>query len=139
VYQRLAATYLATETVAELYELNHDSEAALPLRRQAVALADLVFRANDTRRAFTRLNTALALARHQQFDEAEIFATEAVALGQRTHPPQPHLFTAQLDHIRALKASPQPHQGAVADPFHGSRWFNPAAVPQPNAPPPRTR
>jgi len=131
----------AAETLAELYESAGDPERALPLRRQTVSIADLVFRANDARRGFIRVQVALALARQRQFDEAERLANEAVAIGQTMRPPQPNLFAPQLEQVRRMKAAPQSAPGSVGRrptgaigtiPWFDTQTYRPAQV---NAPP----
>ena len=131
----------AAETLAELYESAGDPERALPLRRQTVSIADLVFRANDARRGFIRVQVALALARQRQFDEAEHLANEAVAIGQTMRPPQPNLFAPQLEQVRRMKAAPQSAPGSVGRrptgaigtiPWFDTQTYRPAQV---NAPP----
>ncbi|MGA3242797.1 MAG: tetratricopeptide repeat protein, partial [Bryobacteraceae bacterium] len=53
----------ATETLASAMEATGDRAGALPLRRKIVTIADLVYAANDSRRATLRINTAMAYAR----------------------------------------------------------------------------
>jgi tetratricopeptide (TPR) repeat protein len=89
------------QTAARVYEAAGDSLRALPLRRQTVTIADLHATSNkDWRRAQTRMDVALLLARLGQFDEAESMGEEAVAL-------QPQL-TQQLGQIRQMKQAAQP-------------------------------
>ena len=89
------------QTAARVYEAAGESLRALPLRRQAVAIADLLAAANkDWRRAQTRIELALALAQLGQFDEAVTLAEEAVAL-------QPPL-AQQLEQIRQMKQAAYP-------------------------------
>jgi tetratricopeptide (TPR) repeat protein len=89
--------YLADlQTAARVYEAAGDSLRVLPLRRQAVNIADLLASSNtDWRRAQTRMDLALTLAQLGQFDEAETLGEEAVAL-------QPQL-AQQLEQIRQMK------------------------------------
>ena len=83
-------------TAARVYEAAGDFLRALPLRRQAVTIADLLATSNqDWRRAQTRMDVALALARLGQFDEAETLGQEAVALQQP--------LARQLEQIRQMK------------------------------------
>jgi tetratricopeptide (TPR) repeat protein len=89
----------ALETLADIYVAT-DPGRTLALRRQTVVIGDLVYSANDTRRGFTRINAALALAQQGQFEEAEDLASEAVAIGRRT---QPNFFTSQLEQIRQMR------------------------------------
>jgi tetratricopeptide (TPR) repeat protein len=89
------------QTAAHVYEAAGDSLRALPLRRRAVTIADLVATANkDWHHAQTRMDVALVLAQLGQFDEAEALGEEAVAL-------QPQL-TQQLEEIRQMKHAAQP-------------------------------
>jgi Flp pilus assembly protein TadD len=78
-----------------VYEASGDSLRALPLRRQAVTIADLHPFYSDWRRPQTRMELALTLAQLGQFDEAETLGEEAVAL-------QPNL-AQQLEQIRQMK------------------------------------
>lgn len=112
----------ASETLAELYESKGDAARALSLRRQAVAIVDLIFNSNDLRRGYTRISTALALARQREFDEAERLATEAVGIGQSTHQTNP--FSQQLEEIRRMKTGPPSGTGPSAKrdgPWFGTR------------------
>lgn len=95
----------ALETAAETLELGGDNGRALPLRRQAVHIADLVFPAHDLQRGYIRINTAMAYARAQQFEEAEQLATEAVAVANGLRPPNSTLFDSHLEQIRQMKAA----------------------------------
>jgi hypothetical protein len=89
------------QTAARAYEAAGDSLRALPLRRRAVTIADLLATSNkDWRRAQTRMDVALLLAQLGQFDEAETLGEEGVAL-------QPQL-TQQLEEIRQMKQAAQP-------------------------------
>jgi hypothetical protein len=88
-------------------EATGDRAGALPLRRKIVTIADLVYAANDSRRATLRINTAMAYAREGQFDEAEALAKGAVAISQHMQPPQPGMFTAQLQQILQMKQAAQ--------------------------------
>jgi tetratricopeptide (TPR) repeat protein len=97
----------ATETLAGAMVATGDRAGALPLRRKMVTIADLVYNANDSRRATVRVTAAMAYAREGQFDEAETFAREAVAISQRMQPPQPGMFTAQLQQILQMKQAAQ--------------------------------
>jgi hypothetical protein len=76
------------QRAAAVYERAGDTTGELELRRKAVAISDLVFSKIDVQRGTIRMDTALALARHREFDEAERLADEAVAIGQsaRTSP-----------------------------------------------------
>jgi tetratricopeptide (TPR) repeat protein len=89
------------QTAAHVYWAAGDELRALPLRRQAVTIADLLATSNhDGRRAQTRMDVALLLAQLGQFDEAVTLAEEAVAL-------QPPL-AQQLEQIRQTKQAAQP-------------------------------
>jgi hypothetical protein len=95
-------------TAARVYEAAGDSLRALPLRRQAVAIADLLATSNnDWHRAQTRMDLALALAQLGQFDEALTLGEEAVALQQPSHSPAPPL-TQRLEQIRQMKKAAAP-------------------------------
>jgi tetratricopeptide (TPR) repeat protein len=119
----------AAETLAEVCESTGDSGRALPLRRQTVAIADLVFPASDARRGYIRIQVALALARQRQFDEAERLANEALAIGETMRPPQANSFAQQLEQIRQMKAAPQsvgrPNMFRMNTDTNGTiRWFD---------------
>ena len=118
----------AAETLAEVCESTGDSGRALPLRRQTVAIADLVFPAS-ARRGYIRIQVALALARQRQFDEAERLANEALAIGETMRPPQANSFAQQLEQIRQMKAAPQsvgrPNMFRMNTDTNGTiRWFD---------------
>jgi tetratricopeptide (TPR) repeat protein len=88
-------------TAARVYEVAGNFLRALPLRRQAVTIADLVATSNkDWHRAQTRMDLALTLAQLGQFGEAETLGEEAVAL-------QPNL-AQQLEQIRQIKQAARP-------------------------------
>lgn len=91
------------QQVAELYEANEDSARSILMRRQAIGIADLVYRSNDTQRAYPRMSLAMHLAQHKEFDEAERLAEEAVAIGESAHPPQGNDFAQQLQQIRSMR------------------------------------
>jgi tetratricopeptide (TPR) repeat protein len=107
----------AIGTLADLYGAGGDFERALPLRQQTVAIGDLVYSANDRRRAQTRINVAFALARQRQFDEAERLASEAVVIAQSMRPSQAEQFTRQLGEIRKMRTA------AESKPTGQSKWF----------------
>jgi len=91
------------QTVAQVYEGAGDSARALPLDRKTITIADLLATPNtDWRRSQTRLDTALALARLGQFDEAEELGEEAVALQRPTRTPRPPV-EQQLEQIRWMR------------------------------------
>jgi tetratricopeptide (TPR) repeat protein len=103
-----STTYLEDlQTAARVYAAAGDSLRALPLRRQAITIADLHASSNDWRRSQTRMDVAFALAQLGQFDEAVTLAEEAVALRQTMRPPQPSL-AQQLEQIRQMKLDAQP-------------------------------
>jgi tetratricopeptide (TPR) repeat protein len=87
------------EIAAGVYESAGDHQRALPLRRQAVTIADLVAapNANDWSRAWARISLARVLARLGQFDEAESVARQAVALQKG--------LEADLAQIRKMKGA----------------------------------
>ena len=96
------------QIAASVYEAAGDSLRALPLRRQAVTIADLLATSNkDWRRAQTRMDVALALARLGQFDEAVTLGEEAMALQQPPRTPEPPL-PQLLEQIRQMKQAAQP-------------------------------
>jgi tetratricopeptide (TPR) repeat protein len=97
----------ATETLASAMEATGDRAGALPLRRKTVTIADLVYGSSDSRRATFRIVAAMAYAREGQFDEAEQLAKEAVAISQHMQPPQPGMFTGQLQQILQMKQAAQ--------------------------------
>ena len=104
-----SAAYLEDlHAAAQAFEAAGDSLRALPLRRQAVTIADLLATSNkDWRRAQTRMDVALVLVRLGQFDEAVTLGEEAMALQQppRTlEPPLPQL----LEQIRQMKQAAHP-------------------------------
>lgn len=91
------------QIAARTYEAAGDYARALPLFRQAVPLSDLLATPrNLMRRSQTRMDAGLALARAGQFEEAEKFAEEAVALQSegRRAPLESH---SQLEQIRQMK------------------------------------
>jgi tetratricopeptide (TPR) repeat protein len=91
------------QTAAGVYEADGGSLRALPLFRQAVTIADLLATSNkDRRRARTRMDVALVLARLDRFDEAVTLGEEAVALDQPPRAPEPPL-TQLLEQIRQMK------------------------------------
>ncbi len=114
----------AVETLAGVYESSGDGERVTPLRRQAVAIADVISPANDPRRGFVRMNAAFGLARLRQFEEAERLAEEAVSIGQRLRPPQPNMFAGQLEQIRRMRAAPQPGVRGPDGAVRSLQWFD---------------
>jgi hypothetical protein len=84
------------QLAASVYSAAGDADHALPLLRQAVAIADRIAGPGDGRRAWTRVSVAQTLARLKQFDEAERLAEEAVALQKNLAP--------QLAQIRRMQA-----------------------------------
>ena len=141
----------ALDTMASLYESSNDPAQELSLRRQTIAIADLVYPANDPRRGFTRTNVAFALARRRQFDEAERLAREAVAIGEPMQPRQVQ-FAQQLEQIRQMRNAPPSAASAQRDASGlivvQGHWFQgqdvmvypglvPAAAPPPPPPPPK--
>ena len=101
-----SAAYLhSLETAAAIYEAAGDTARALPLLRQTIAIADLLATPlDDSERSRTRMNTALALARLGQFDEAETLGEAAVKLCEPSRTPIEPL-TQQLDQIRQMHKS----------------------------------
>jgi tetratricopeptide (TPR) repeat protein len=91
------------QNAARLYEAAGDSARAVALFRKAVTIADLLDTPNnDWRRSQTRMEAALALARRDQFDEAETLGEEAVALQRTMRTPRPPL-AQELEQIRRMK------------------------------------
>jgi tetratricopeptide (TPR) repeat protein len=97
----------AIEGLARAMEANGDRVGALPFRRETVKIADLVYGANDLRRATTRLDAAMAYANDRQFEQAEELAREAVAIGQYALSAQFGDFTDQLQQILQMKKAAQ--------------------------------
>jgi hypothetical protein len=98
---------LATETLANVMETRGARAGALPLHRGIVTIGDLVYAANDSRRAAFRVTAAMAYAGEGQFEEAEALAREAVAIGQHVQPPQPGAFANELQQILQMKQAAQ--------------------------------
>jgi hypothetical protein len=98
---------VATEILANAMEASGDSAGALPLHRKMVTIADLVSGANDSRRATFRITAAMAYAREGHFDEAELLAREAVAIGKHMQPQQPGGFASELQQILQMKQAVQ--------------------------------
>ena len=99
------AYLMDVQSVASMYTATSDYAHALPLRRKAVAISDLLSVPNgspDWRRSQTRMDAAMALAHLDQFEEAETLAQEAIALHATARTPAPNL-SQQLDMIRQMK------------------------------------
>jgi len=91
------------QMAARVSETAGDFPHAIALFRQAIVIADLVStRENDWHRPRTRMDTAFALARAGQFEEAETLGVEAVALGGTPRVPRPPL-AQELEQIREMK------------------------------------
>jgi hypothetical protein len=91
------------QNAARMYDAAGDSARALTMFRRAITLADLhAAPVNDWRRAQTRMEAALALARAGQFDEAETLGEEAVTLEGTATALGPQLVS-QLEQIRRMK------------------------------------
>jgi tetratricopeptide (TPR) repeat protein len=91
------------QSAAQVYDAAGDADRALPLRRKAITVAELLATPNtEWRRAETRMDAALALARLGQFEEAEALGVEAVALQRPMRTPRPPL-EQQLEQIRWMK------------------------------------
>ena len=88
------------QLAASVYQGTSEAAGAVPLLRQAVAIADATaFPAQgDFRRASVRMSLAQTLAGLHQFDEAEAVAEEAVALQKNLAP--------ELARIRRTRTSP---------------------------------
>jgi hypothetical protein len=95
----------ALELTASLYEGNGERARAIPLRRRAVTVADLAYAAHDSQRGYVRINTALALAREAQFEEAERLAGEAVTIAHQGLPQNADIYANQLLQISQMKAA----------------------------------
>src|SRR5258708_35765659 len=93
------------EVLASATEQTDDPASALPLRRRAIAISDLVYLKTDTRRAYVRLSAAQLLSRLGRLDEAEQMLQEARAMGRDLRPPQPDLFHTELEQIQRRKAA----------------------------------
>jgi len=72
--------------VVDLYEASDSEERALPLLRQIVTIADLVYPFNDVRRAGARTRLAAGLKKQEQFEEAERVQREAAEITKRFDP-----------------------------------------------------
>ncbi len=102
----------ALQTLAQIHEAAGNSAQALPLLRKRVTIADLIATPdNGWLRSSTRMDTALALARMGQFEEAETLGEQAVALQQNPRTPGPPL-AEELQQIRTMKkaAAASPHR-----------------------------
>jgi tetratricopeptide (TPR) repeat protein len=97
----------AIEGLANAMETTGDRAGALPLRRKTVTISDLVYPANDSRRASIRMNAAMAFAHDGQFDMAEPWAREAVAIGEHAQPRMPNSFASELQQILQMKQAAQ--------------------------------
>jgi hypothetical protein len=106
------------EGLAREYQSSGDVRRAIPLFRQTIAIADLVFAGANPQRAHLRMNAAMVLAQQRQFDEAEQLATDAVAIGQASRPPQDDMFANQLAQIRKMREAPQANSNRAVNP-----WF----------------
>lgn len=91
--------FMDLQNAARAYLSTGDTQGAVPLLRQAVAVAD-VLGENGWRRSSARVELALALARLGQFDEAESLAEEASRLAKPAGQ-----FAQQLQQIRQMKAA----------------------------------
>jgi tetratricopeptide (TPR) repeat protein len=90
------------QTVARMYEAAGDSVRSVTLFRKAVTITDLLDTPNnDWRRSQTRMEAARALARLDQFDEAERLGEEAVALHRTATQRLP--LAQELEQIRRMK------------------------------------
>ena len=104
--------YGALEIAAGVYESSGNPEAALPLFRQQVQVADRIFGKNE--RACVRVNASSSLARAGQFEEAERLASEAAALL-----PAYATYATHLDAIRLMKTG-GPQVGLTGCGFGGT-------------------
>lgn len=100
------------QTLARTLESSGEEARALPYRRQAAQIARLVYAGTDPGLGYTLVNTAIALARAGQFEEAEQLAGEAVSVSLRMRPPQPSLFEGQREQVRRMKAAAAATAGA---------------------------
>lgn len=93
------------QQAALTYEAAKEYARALPLRRQAILVADLVAPPNrtpDWQRAQTRMDTAMTLAHLGQFDEAESLAEEAATMRAAQRSPRPPM-SPEVGQIRQMK------------------------------------
>jgi tetratricopeptide (TPR) repeat protein len=90
--------------LAQDLEASPDRTRVLPIQRQMIEIADLVYTPNDQQRGHVRIQVALAFARQRQFDEADRIAAEAVSLASQWQPPNPTVFDGYLGQIRTMKA-----------------------------------
>jgi tetratricopeptide (TPR) repeat protein len=95
--------YRAVETLADLYRVTGDSDRALPFYQQSIAIADAVFRADDTRRGQSRTNAAAVLIAENRPDDAEPLVLEAIQLRTVTRPAGGDGLTQMLAQIQAMK------------------------------------
>ncbi len=95
----------ALEVLANTQEWIGEGEGALSLRLKAVKIADLVFTKMDLQRGQVRINTAFALARLGQFEEAERMGQEAAAIALENAPGQGEMYDSQLEQIRTMKVT----------------------------------
>jgi len=91
----------AVETAAIAYEQAGDRERVAALRRQSVGIADVALPPDDARRGQTRVNTAFALLKLGQIDEAERLAKEAASIEERLRG-RPKAYAGQLQQIREI-------------------------------------
>jgi hypothetical protein len=98
----------ALETLSTAMEASHDRAGMLPLQRQIVTIADLVYTgSNEMRRAMVRANAGMAYAHAGQFDEGEALVREAVAITQHMNPPLPGFAGGSLQQILQMKQAAQ--------------------------------
>jgi tetratricopeptide (TPR) repeat protein len=122
---------------AQLMESSGDYLRAIPVRKKAIAIADLVSGLSDWRPGQTRIDAALALAHEREFDEAETLARAAAALGETMPPPLPRIaFSSQLDQIARMKKAAQsapasPAPGVPGSMLTGLPGSTPFAAPPP--------
>jgi tetratricopeptide (TPR) repeat protein len=91
------------QDVVHLYDSAGDPARALALSRRAIVIADLLSTPNNNwRPASTRMETAMLLARTNQFDEAVTLGEAAVSMLRTVRQPMPQ-FAQQLDQIRRMK------------------------------------
>lgn len=103
--------YLAAlNSLAESYQAAGDPGRELPVRSEAILVADAAYPLADARRGWARVNAAMALARDGKFDEAERLVREALEIERQLQPPQPNLFEPEAEQIRQMKDPPKHSQ-----------------------------
>ena len=94
----------ALNLAVEIYEAAGRGGEALSFRHQQVGIADRLLDPQSIGRALVRIDTATALARQKQFEEADLLVDEAVSIA-RSGGNSPDAFHSQLAEIQRLKAA----------------------------------